>query len=98
MAGLTQEPATLQAQYQTHHHQPWYSLLTCRLLSFIGGGGPPLAQGGEEYTSAVVPSHRLSFDHRLSHEYRASLERRVSESASIRCEHALPLFSVTARV
>ena len=98
-----QEPATVQSQFQQQHHQPWYSLLSCRLLSFIGGGGPT-ALNGEEYTTAkaVVSSHRLSFDHRLSHDHRLSQEQRVSLS-STRCESPPPsqksfLFSEIVRV
>jgi hypothetical protein len=85
-----QEPATVQSHFQQQQHQPWYSLLSCRLLSFIGGGGPT-ALNGEEYTTAkaVVSSHRLSFDHRLSHDHRLSQEQRVSLS-STRCESPPP--------
>lgn len=67
---------------QQQQQNPWYSLLSCRLLSFIGGGGPGAATDHEEVKTAVHPvisSHRLS------------AERRFSESSlhSIRCEHLL---------
>ncbi|CAK0786971.1 hypothetical protein CVIRNUC_010187 [Coccomyxa viridis] len=55
-------------QQQHHNHNPWYSLLSCRLLSFIGGGNMPLADH-EEIRNTVMPvisSHRLSAERRFS--------------------------------
>ena len=77
-------------QQQHHNHNPWYSLLSCRLLSFIGGGNMPLADH-EEIRNTVMPvisSHRLS------------AERRFSESSmhSIRCEQLWPRHSQPCRI
>lgn len=76
-----QEPKEQQHSYNPN---PWYSLLSCRLLSFIGGGGQIPAEHEEVRNTArtVISSHRLS------------AERRFSESSmhSIRCaptSHAL---------
>lgn len=87
MSASVQEPGPTQAQHQEQHqrHAPWYSLLSCRLLSFIGGG-PGGTHGDEEYTASgarpVLSSHRLNLDGRRS------IEHRLSESSirSIRCE------------
>ena len=72
-----QEPKEQQHSYNPN---PWYSLLSCRLLSFIGTGGQAPAEHEEVRNAArtVVSSHRLS------------AERRFSESSmhSIRCAPA----------
>jgi hypothetical protein len=83
----------LQAQQQGQQQlsgsrQPWYSLLTCRLLGFMGGGeeaasgqqpNQDLAAIRGPCARPVVSSHRLSADRRTS----------VSSIASIRCESPL---------
>ena len=67
-------------QQQQPHYNPWYSMLSCRLLGFIGGAGCHASADHEEVRNCVRPvisSHRLS------------AERRFSESSmhSIRCEY-----------
>ena len=76
-----------QEQQQHHNYNPWYSLLSCRLLGFIGGGGQAPAEHEEVRNTArtIASSHRLS------------AERRFSESSmhSIRCAPlTLPLESI----
>ena len=57
-----------QEQQQQHNYNPWYSLLSCRLLGFIGGGGQMPAEHEEVRNTArtIVSSHRLSADRRFS--------------------------------
>ena len=76
-AQAIQGKENLEPQEQQHSYNPWYSLLSCRLLSFMGGSGQAPADHEEVRHTArtVVSSHRLS------------AERRFSESSmhSIRC-------------
>ena len=60
--------------------QPWYSLLTCRLLGFIGNGLFEGEQQEERVVAHGVARPVLS-SHRLSQERRAS----SVSIASVRC-------------
>ena len=80
MKGKENDTPHEQQQQQQPLYNPWYSLLSCRLLGFIGGAGCHASADHEEVRNCVRPvisSHRLS------------AERRFSESSmhSIRCEY-----------